>query len=502
MPGLEQVGEVDAGAALGLLLARDRAHDTGQDCRSDVRRRRVGLGSARRRELRGAVAPRRGPAERQVADVEDRRIRLLERQRVADVVGEAVAHLERPRRTVIAGTLGGSTEEAPLQEPHDRRVVVGAVVDEAGHRVRRRHDRRHPESGLPVVGGVVVRGSIIGQHRRRDVVEEATPLVVGEEEQAVLPAGRFGERLEHVAEEPLAGTGIGVRMIVGLPRPGIGRVEERDGGEVAGVARLEVLVDRRQQGAEARAPERQARQVAEVRPDGDAGAPQPIPDRVELEAELGDRDVVVVVPTRLGAVQVAAVRLRRGEHRRVVVVERREPASHAGVERQVVGLVVAEGVAVVAAVGPEEPAVALRVTGGPAVARVVEAAAPPGVRHRLGVEVERVDHLTTRRIEVALHRLGVDGERVAVAREPPLEVALVAAEPSEVVIEGAVLHHQHDDVFDGRLRRREVEHAARRQHVGVVLRSDPRDVATDVGRATCQHRFTQERGAPEHSRAP
>ena len=41
----------------------------------------------------------------------------------------------------------------------------------------------------------------------------------------------------------------------------------------------------------------------------------------------------------------------------------------------------------------------------------------------------------------------IDGERVAVARETPLEVALVAAEPSEVVIEGAVLLHQDDDVF-------------------------------------------------------
>jgi hypothetical protein len=60
-------------------------------------------------------------------------------------------------------------------------VVIQRVVHLVATRVRRNECGRRPEPGLPEVVRIVGASAGVGQLRGRDVVEEATPFVVGEQ---------------------------------------------------------------------------------------------------------------------------------------------------------------------------------------------------------------------------------------------------------------------------------------------------------------------------------
>ena len=65
---------------------------------------------------------------------------------------------------------------------------------------------------LPKMVGV---RALVGQRRWLHVVEEPTPLVVGEDEQAALPVLRLLERLEHLPDEALPEEDVALRVVVG-----------------------------------------------------------------------------------------------------------------------------------------------------------------------------------------------------------------------------------------------------------------------------------------------
>jgi hypothetical protein len=132
-------------------------------------------------------------------------------------------------------------------------------------------------------------------------------------------------------------------------------------------------------------------------------------------------------------------------------VEDRESTREPCVDGDVLSMEVAERELVVAGAVCEESAVALHASGAPAVARVRVIA--PAVRiglSRLRREVVGV-YAVAIRIAERLRLVPVDVEMVAVPPASALEVPLVRREPSEVMVERTVLHHQDDDVVDGRL---------------------------------------------------
>ena len=70
-------------------------------------------------------------------------------------------------RNEILQDLAAASEEAAsgLDEAQDRRMVVDPMVDEAGARVRRRHDRRHAKAGLAAALFVDRRLVVVGEER-------------------------------------------------------------------------------------------------------------------------------------------------------------------------------------------------------------------------------------------------------------------------------------------------------------------------------------------------
>lgn len=80
------------------------------------------------------------------------------------------------------------------------------------------------------------------------MIEEATPFVVGHDEQTAFPVGGLRERPEHVGEETLTGDRIGEWMIIGLPPWCVRRIDVGDRGQTPSGAVLEVTVDRRDDG--------------------------------------------------------------------------------------------------------------------------------------------------------------------------------------------------------------------------------------------------------------
>src|ERR1700730_2463877 len=98
----------------------------------------------------------------------------------------AVAQRERPL-PCSSGPFGWGAEVPPLQEPHDRRVVVEAVIHRTGRGVRRREQCGNPEPGLTEILLVLRARPVVAEHRWPHVVEEATALVVDDDERAPLP---------------------------------------------------------------------------------------------------------------------------------------------------------------------------------------------------------------------------------------------------------------------------------------------------------------------------
>ena len=135
---------------------------------------------------------------------------------------------------------------------------------------------------------------------------------------------------------------------------------------------------------------------------------------------------VVLHPVGLGRVHVLAVRVGRGEQRAEEAVEGGELARHRGDERQVLFAVVADREHVVFARAQEAvhaAAVELVPPPVPGVVGIGMGAALPVGGEAVGFE------LLPGGVGVGEARLATVGPR----------------QPAEVVVEGAVLHHQHDD---------------------------------------------------------
>ena len=264
------------------------------------------------------------------------------------------------------------------------------------------------------------------------MVVEAAPLVVGDDEHGAGPGRAVGEGVEHLGQEGVAGADVGVGMVVVGATVGVAdeaRVHEGDVGEGAGTrVGQELLVgpgDRLVPGA----PQAEERQVGVV------VAPRRPARPVELvpDGRHRRRGVGVADPVRLGRVEEQAVGVRRPEEGTEVGVARREVAGQGGRERPVGLGVEPDGVVVVAA--------------------------PAEVVHRPGVELEPPAGVGMVGIGMpAAHRVGevVVGPRhallVGVARRQDVLGAVGARQPTEEVVEAAVLHHDHDDVLDPALR--------------------------------------------------
>ena len=94
-------------------------------------------------------------------------------------------------------------------------MVVDGVVGESGLCVRRRKQRGNTEPCLAEVVVEVGAGMVVGEHGRANVVEEPTPLVVGDDEQASLPMRRLDEGPEDLLEKALPETGVTPGVVVG-----------------------------------------------------------------------------------------------------------------------------------------------------------------------------------------------------------------------------------------------------------------------------------------------
>ena len=232
---------------------------------------------------------------------------------------------------------------------------------------------------------------------------------------------RVDERLERVANECLAAADVGVGMVVGATLTEELRVEVRDARQRPRRAVGEVVRGRVQELPDAGPPQREHREVAVVVAGGDAGAVEPLPDRLPREPALLDGEHVGLGASGLRRVQVLAVRERGAEERRVVAVEGGEPARELRRERKVVTQVEARRVLVVPAAGREESAVALRAALVPTVAGIGVVA--PAVRVRLGRLLEHVCGLHgTVRPRDGLVLAPVDAEVTPVAPPTRLQV--------------------------------------------------------------------------------
>ncbi len=323
-------------------------------------------------------------------------------------------------------------------------MVVHDVRDETLPGVRRDDHDRHAEP----IAIEVRRGISLEQQRchvirhacggRRNVVVEAAVLVVGEEEGGARPE-RAGHRgLDHARDEGLADLDVRRRVLVAL-RIHVAeelRVDEGDRrqGARGGVDRellvghemLAVLPHVRHQEGE--------RHLRVVDVPAHAGLVERLEDALRRAGEV---QIVPDVAERGPEQQVLAVRVGGPEQRREVAVPDREGA----VQREVVGqlalLVEAEGTpalgirrdGVARREAVHRPAVPLRMGGVPGVGDVGHLAR--------GLLVERLDRRPAQRV-------GVRGAPGRTLRRAPA----ARPETAEVVVEGAVLLHQHHDVVD------------------------------------------------------
>ncbi len=127
----------------------------------------------------------------------------------------------------------------------------------------------------PVVVDVVAVAPLVGDERRRDVVEEAAPLVVVDEHRAALVLGRLDESVRDVRHERLAQADVAVRVLVGREAVAAaavqeGRVHEGDLRQVAGRRVRIELRDRAGPRDATRSVERREGQVRVVVADRDA----------------------------------------------------------------------------------------------------------------------------------------------------------------------------------------------------------------------------------------
>jgi hypothetical protein len=159
------------------------------------------------------------------------------------------------------GVSRGERREAErrLDQLERRRVLERSVVDHPRWSQVRHDDRWHPEAQLAVVrdqlavgwrgaiAGVVDRRRIgvVDDARRRNVVVEATPLVIRNDKYRVVKIPVVGEGVVGVGDEPLAETDVGQRVVVGRSPVAFG-VERRIDEAHVGQQTLGARVDERQ----------------------------------------------------------------------------------------------------------------------------------------------------------------------------------------------------------------------------------------------------------------
>ena len=264
------------------------------------------------------------------------------------------------------------------------------MADGAALGERRDHHGRNAEAHQTEVQVDVRARPGVGDAWRAHVVEEASPLVVDDEERAPLPVGRLDERVHDVGHERLAEPHVAERVLVGRDPVAAaavakGRVDEGDVGQRARRAVGVVVGHRPRPRGPARAPHRRERQVRVVvarrqQPGWPGTFPGCCRARGRTASPTGCRAVsaggVVADPsTRLGRPHVVAVGPGRGHQRAVeAVVDRELPAGRMD-EPEVALVVVAEGELVV--VPSRKPSGSCVVFGSRAAELL--AAAGPGV---------------------------------------------------------------------------------------------------------------------------
>jgi hypothetical protein len=279
------------------------------------------------------------------------------------------------------------------------------------------HDRGHAEAELPELRIGVLRGG------RRHVIEEPAVLVVREKEETALPLRARRQRGDDGADERLTELDVVVRVIVVGAEAGIDMAHL---GEGAGGRVGEELLDLRQ-AAQLEEASRGPGEVAVIILVGHPCGVERAPDVLEP-----DHREVALLPLGRGAVEVETVRPGRAH-------DGRKPAiADCGLIRErvrdgeLIPHVVAHHLVLGGSlVGDDEavvlPHVPLLVGGVPAVRWIGR-----GVVIHLEDGNERAVHRRVR-----FH-----------SRQPFDHLSFEELQGAQVMIEGAVLHHQHDEGVD------------------------------------------------------
>ena len=189
-------------------------------------------------------------------------------------------------------------------------MVVQVVVDVSTPRVRRRDQGRHPETELPEVVEVVAAVAVIGHHGRSDVVEEAAPLVVHEDQRAASPLRRSNERAVDRLDEALPERDVAPGVVVGAERASDPGRDERDGGKATLLGVGEEPVHRAHEREHPSAPAQRDRKVREVLRRLDAGSGEMLEDRHAAVLTEVERMQALLEPLGLGRIDVLPVRER------------------------------------------------------------------------------------------------------------------------------------------------------------------------------------------------
>jgi hypothetical protein len=96
----------------------------------------------------------------------------------------------------------------------DRLVRDRHVADVATACVRRDRHARDPETGHAEALVEIGAGEVVRYEAGRDMIEEATPLVVVDEHRAALELRRGDERVDDVGHERLADPDVAMRVFV------------------------------------------------------------------------------------------------------------------------------------------------------------------------------------------------------------------------------------------------------------------------------------------------
>ena len=360
-------------------------------------------------------------------------------------------------------------------------MVVDGVVHQVPRDQRRDDHRGHPHAEAAKVEVVVVvlriRDRVTRRHRRwrRHVIVEAAVLVVGQDQQALIPVGRAANRLVDVFDQPLAPGNV-VEWMLRVSAPEVTGVRQDvaivrlDEDVARGKAALADVGAERVQSSEPalQKVERHAsdlqhwgKLVAVIDRPRNAGAVEAVVDGSVVEANSFDQplDVLqerraVVEAARGRRVDEKPVRPGRAGHRRKPVIANRELAGQGSEHRHLFRC---------EALHDDRG-----IRRDPRAARDEAAVVDVGVRSSRSTELLSDGVELVRRIE-ANDKLGrwcggddlTAGVDIGAARVQSRDRGRLAgtrvlpgdAGGAEQVVKGAILQHQHENVFDGRSRR-------------------------------------------------